>query len=415
MPYFFFLSYARGSLDNDVERFFKDLSDEVRDLAGLSRTEEVGFLDRHSLELGAAWPRQLVRALSECSTFLALCTPRYFLSEPCGKEWWIFEDRLNRYERANHCLAPMLIPLLWLPTRRMPQRAQERQYTHERLAPAYAEDGLRQLIRLSSHHDAYVTAVNLLARHIVEQAEAHHIPARNGALDFHRIPNAFADQRASDPDPGAPPPTSRYIHFVVAAPSRQEVTAARLRRDLTFYGDTRHEWAPYRPPWAIAETAKIIAAEHNFDSGVTSIEGLEHRLDQARANNQMTVFLVDAWATKLDEHRRALVACDTWGEEADESPPSAIMVPMSHSDEETQANSHALSNQLRVVFANRFARSDGRMFRPSVLSPEAFDADLRVALSVAQNRMHVHGTPRREMPDDDGPPGLPTLGLPELR
>lgn len=420
LPYYFFISYARGTIDDEVEQFFKDLSAEVRDHAGLSRSEEVGFLDRHSIELGARWPQQLVRALSECSTFIALCMPRYFRSEACGKEWWIFEERLRRYEEARDCTAPMLIPLRWVPTNQMPEPALVRQYDHDRLDPAYYQDGLRQLMRLTDQRDAYIRAVSVLAKHIVDQAGAHALPRHPGPLEFSSIPNAFqptSPEQIANPTGGelaSAPKTSRYVHFVVAAPNRQEIAAARLRQNLTFYGDSRPDWAPYHPPVALADSARQIASEHDFESGVASIDGLTERMRFAQDNNQMLVFLVDAWAAKLDEHRRALLECDKWDPTSAESPPSAVLIPSSHQDEETREHWWSLSNELRIVFANRSVRSDDRLFRSSVLSLPSFDADLRVALSVAQNKMHVQGTPHQRLPEDEGPPGLPTLGLPDL-
>ncbi|MFB9356850.1 TIR domain-containing protein, partial [Actinoplanes nipponensis] len=90
---YFFLSYARGRDDVYVHQFFQDLSQEVRALAGLGPEAEVGFLDHRSIQPGDVWPETLVDALSRCQAFLALCSPAYFLSEPCGREWAIFAER----------------------------------------------------------------------------------------------------------------------------------------------------------------------------------------------------------------------------------------------------------------------------------------------------------------------------------
>ncbi|HCT79397.1 MAG TPA: hypothetical protein DGT23_23120 [Micromonosporaceae bacterium] len=420
LPYYFFLSYARGTIDDEVEQFFKDLSAQVRDLAGVSRNEEVGFLDRHNIVLGARWPDQLVTALSDCSTFIALTMPRYFNSEACGKEWWVFEERLRRYEENTRGNAPMLIPLIWVPSSRMPERALIRQYDHERLDPAYHEDGLRQLMRLTDQRNAYIRAVSLLAKHIVDQAGSHSLPSHAGPLEFNEIPNAFAAPSVAAPHGETAkaeqpsPPTSRYVHFVIAAPSRKEASAAKLRNDLSFYGNSRPDWAPYEPPLAIAESARTVASEQSFECAVASIERLPERMQFAKENNQLIVFLVDAWATKLTDHRRALLDVDTWEESPEETETSAVMIPCSAEDDETRQHWRDLSYELRKTFVSRFARSDDRMFRPSVLSLPAFEADLRVALSVAQNRMHVKGVPHQPLPEDAGSPPRPVLDLSAL-
>ncbi|GIH08693.1 hypothetical protein Rhe02_67600 [Rhizocola hellebori] len=424
--YYFFLSYARDMAGEDVEQLFKDLSKEVCDRAGLPPGSEVGFLDRRSIEWGSSWPRKLVTALSECHTFIALCTPRYFRSEACGKEWWVFEERLKRYEQERGSPnVPVLIPLLWLPTRVMPDRARSRQYDNSRLDPAYQQDGLRQLIRLRQLRDAYIQAISLLAQHIVDQSQTHELPKPTGQMEFHSIPSAFADPdvaTAVRAGADAIPATSRYVHFVVAAPSKQEVSQSKIREDLTFYGETRPEWAPYRPKTdpppadsalykAIAESARTVASEQSFECGIASIDDLDQRIELAKQNNQLVVFLVDAWATMLTDHRRALVECDSMAAEEHEAPTPAVMVPSSSDDEETRRHWQRLSNELRKVFVNRYAHGDDRMFRTSVLSLDAFEADLRVALKVAQNRMYVLGTPRNDVPDTTGL--QPMLDLPE--
>jgi len=419
---YFFLSYAREDTDEFVEGFFRDLSSEVRGFAGLGRHEEVGFLDKHSIELGARWPSRLVRALSECRCFLALCSPRYFVSESCGKEWTVFEDRLHQFEHGPEP-PPALIPVLWLPTRRMPATAQGRQYDIDVLGDAYSRDGLRQLMRLQRNRDAYLNAVSVLARHIVDHSDRE-LPPYRGRMTFEQIPSAFHLQAAvldnyHNDDEEAPPAarrpveaTARYVHFVVAAPTRDRVTSTRLRRDTSFYGDQPPDWAPYRPepPSPIAEHARLIAADQSFQSDVAGIEDLPARLEFARQNNQLVVFLVDAWATKLSDHRQALLNCDRLhGDEL----ATAVMVPASYHDEETLEHWPDLSNRLRTILPNRFGGGDYRMFRHGIVSDPAFAADLRVALSAAQNRVLVRGTPRKELPPDPVPK-RPILRLPDL-
>jgi FxsC-like protein len=418
---YFFLSYAREDTDEFVEGFFRDLSGEVRGFAGLGRHEEVGFLDKHSIELGARWPSRLVRALSDCRCFLALCSPRYFVSEACGKEWAVFEDRLRQYEHGAES-PPVLVPVLWLPTRRMPDIALGRQYEIDVLGDAYSRDGLRQLMRLQRNRDAYLNAVSVLARHIVDHSDRE-LPPYRGRMAFEQIPNAFQrepealdgyhnNEEVPAPERRPAEATSRYVHFVVAAPTRERVASTRLRRDTSYYGEQPPDWAPYRPEPSgpIAEHARLIAADQSFESAVAGIEDLPERLEFAKRNNQLVVFLVDAWATKLSDHRQALLNCDRLhgGE-----PATAVMVPASHHDPETIEHWTDLSNRLKNVLPNRFSGGDYRMFRHGIVSDPAFAADLRVALSTAQNRVLVRGTPRQPLPPDPVPK-RPILRLPEL-
>jgi hypothetical protein len=61
-----------------------------------------------------------------------------------------------------------------------------------------------------------------------------------------------------------------------------------------------------------------------------------------------------------------------------------------------------LGDSLRAIFRNRTANGDEVMFRQSILTHDAFNADLQVVLEVAKNRIFVRGTvfrPVRGEPD----------------
>lgn len=418
MPYFFFLSYARGDDDQFVEQFYHDLSGEVRNFAGLSPDEEVGFFDAHSIEWGAPWSTRLIEALSSSRSFLALCSPRYFLSEPCGKEWAFFADRLWQHEQNTEQQLSALIPVVWLPSRRMHPKAQALQYHTEELGDVYRRDGMRQLIRLQRNRDAYLHSISLLARRIVENAETSQMPPSRTKADFHQLNNAFGSEDQVTVRPGEPrialgdAATSRYVHFIVAAPARHEL--GQLRRNLRFYGDSPLDWAPYQPTLEspIVDYARTIAADYSLESDVAGIDRLSELFDSASVNNQIVVLLVDAWGTRLNGHRAALAECNTRDAQADE-PTTAVMVPSNHADSETREHWLQLSDSLRSILVNRVASGDDRMFRPSILTHTAFDADLRVVLDVAQNRIFVKGTVLQPPPDEP-PATRPILNFPDL-
>lgn len=411
---YFFLSYARGDDDPFVQQFFRDLSGEVRAHAGLPADREVGFFDAHSLEVGASWSPRLMEALAGCRSFIALLSPRYFLSEPCGKEWAVFADRLERYHRDSGVLPSALLPMLWLPPKSLPEPVGGYQYANERLPDAYERAGMRQLMRLQRHRDSYLELVSDLARQIVEVADAHPLPGPVADLDFGRVASAFHGPPAgvaamaagvAAADPASDPPAAtraNFVHFIVAAPSRADLESeelAALRRNREFYGSQPQEWAPYRPDMStpIADYACAIAERRSFHSGVADLSGLAERIAHARSNNQIVVLLVDVWSTQLREHRRALAVCNEIDQQTEEST-TAIMVPAGHDDQETQANWRQLGDSLRAVFLKRAVIGDDVMFRPSILTYDAFNADLQVVLEVAKNRIFGKGTVYRRPP-----------------
>ncbi|GAA4473473.1 TIR-like protein FxsC [Phytohabitans houttuyneae] len=393
---YFFLSYARGDDDVSVQRFFHDLSAEVRAHAGLASGEEVGFFDVHSLEVGATWSPRLVEALSRCRSFIALVSPRYLLSEPCGREWAIFADRVRQYERDAGVNPSALLPLIWLPPPQLPDAVAALQYHNDILTEAYTRTGLRQLMRLQRNQDSYYDLIVELARQIVQTAHSHDVPNANAGIDFKEVPSAFHTRTTSQAAVPSEPGLARNVQFVVAAPARGELTAnglGGLDRDSQYYGATSVEWAPYRPtlPGPIVDYARTVAERRGFRSEVAGTDGLVQRIGEARRTNQIVVLLVDVWSTMLGEYRQALAECNQLDQNA-EDPVTAVMVPLSHDDQQAQFHRRQLTDSLRAIFFRRSIHGDDVMFRSSILTYQAFDADLQVVLEAARNRAFTSGT-----------------------
>jgi len=242
----------------------------------------------------------------------------------------------------------------------------------------------------------------------------HRIPKATTELTFNDITSAFHQQSKGDHTvrtldvPGVP--ASQYVHFVVAAPTRAEI--ANVRQQVVFYGEQSVDWAPYQPtfPFPLGEYALGIATDHSFRAEVASIDNLSERLDRAAENNQIVVLLVDAWVTSLEYYREALVQYSE-REQTHSEQTTAVMIPWNHYDEETQAHKSELTFAIRGVFYRRSAGGEDVMYRPSILSRDAFEADLRVVLEVAKNHIFVNGKVYRR-PTGKGPEERPNLAGP---
>lgn len=120
-PPYFFLSYARRPDRDLVEFFHRRLEVEI----GRRISREVnssGFLDRLSLEGGAHWRAELREAARSSSVMIALCSDDYFTSDWCGREWAVFQERINRATPPGGVPPAAIIPLPWLPlTRERPE------------------------------------------------------------------------------------------------------------------------------------------------------------------------------------------------------------------------------------------------------------------------------------------------------
>jgi FxsC-like protein len=427
---YFFVSHATGDDDPYVEKFFDDLSREVRSRAPVPDDEEVSFLDSDSLDIGDPWFPRLDEALSTCACFVALCSPRYFVSEFCGKEWSVFAERQDQYERSHNSAPSALFPVIWLPVRDLNPAAASIQYRSRHLGRNYHEHGLRSLMRLRRFEDDYLSFAFGLAQRIVDTVRRHPLPPPTRRLASGAVRSAFRPGRPAritmsgravetggaigpldEPEsppvgnlvvdstsaaaPLVPQPTRR-VHFVLAAGSRNEVSS--IRSSLHYYGEDPAGWAPYRPAHddPLAVLARRVAAGRLFDSEVARVEDLMERIEHANRQNHVVILLVDAWATHLPALREVLRRYDERNE-----PTTGVMIPMSTDDHETLQHSIELGMLLGAVFRRNVTRHDDFMFKQSVPTGEAFSVGLAEILEVAQNRIFVHGAVYPHFDDDD--------------
>jgi FxsC-like protein len=406
---YFFLSYARGDDDLFVKRFFDDLSAEVRVLAGVDPGQDVGFLDSQSIEVGMQWKIRMAEALSESRCFIALCTPRYFLSKYCGSEWSAFEDRLRRYEASSRVSPNCLMPLEWCALDDVPEAAEHYQRSNNELGTEHATDGIRQLIRLNSNRDDYRRLLSALARKIVRLARTHALPPLPQNTMIESFPTAFPPAAPGDIEDGPHGPVRAgtftlkgggFVHFVVAAASREEMQDHR--ENIDYYGNAAEDWSPYRPERdeALAALAMDIAGRRSFQSQVAGLTELHSLIMRANRRNEVVVLLVDAWATRIDEPREMLMDYDRSNE-----PTTAVLIPISQTDQETTDSYPVLRAAVRAALPNNSVRRDEAIYHEKLENHSAFDFALSRALRVAQNRIFDRGRPPGD--SSSGRPILP--------
>nr|MDT0659632.1 FxsC protein [Micromonospora sp. DSM 115978] len=392
----FFLSSAAGDDDHYVEQFHHDLCSRVAELSG-AHESDVGFLGTVRAD-DRTWPDGMATALSRCDAFIALWSPRYFLNDNCGRQYWAFNERIRRQGAP----APALIPLMWTPTT-----------TLTGASPAYvrpddgaARRGLRRYVRLRGLREPYDAFVTRLATRLVAAAGPD-LPSPDftvaALLD---TPSAFAvaDLRPTPP-PGrtgppmtiaagdGPTPGAHHVCFVVAAGSREEMR--RVREDTSTYGEASRDWAPYRPSLAtpLAEQARALAAEHLVGSEVADVAEVLDRIEVADRRNEIVVLLVDPWTTRLGPYRDILAEADRRGLGS-----AAVLVAVDRADAETYRHADELGFGVRQVFRRSSGRSTG-WFRSRVDTPETFAADLTTVLEQARNRVFGEGRVHHRPPE----------------
>ncbi|MFD0747557.1 FxsC protein [Phytohabitans flavus] len=177
----------------------------------------------------------------------------------------------------------------------------------------------------------------------------------------------------------------QYVHFVIAAGTREEMRP--VRQDVDFYGERQEDWSPYRPSAAqsLAARARAVAADRLFGSEVVPIGALGERIAGARERNEIVVVLLDSWVVGLEPFRKALASFDS----ADKSP-VAVLVPASRDDAETSGRRADLRGGVMKLFPHCAQRRD-TLFRTEIETPAGFDDDLAATLEEAQNRIFAKG------------------------
>lgn len=410
----FFISYAAPDDGPYIRRFFQDLSTEVRVLSGIRNIEGIGFIAGKGYQIGEDHfqAQERATALSKCGTFVALCSPSYFASEICGREWSLFTDREHRATLPGRPQASALVPLIWTPLHQPPNALAQLQYDHSELGEEYAKFGLRYLLQLKRLHDDYQEFLVTLASRLVRLAQEQTLPTVP-IPDYSTAHNAFVapfpqstpapttiigtstgeigshqqrereEARLSSRQAGGP----RHVTFVLYAATASEI--APLRDGTSRYDRDVDGWSPFHPrdTRRIGSIAAGVAAELNFTSTILdgAYTALPELLDQARSRNEPTMILIDPWTALLEPYRRQLAALDIRNE-----PTVGIVVVWSNDDEESVSQSDQLMQNLALAMPNNLIRQD-KLLSLTKTDPESLRVVLQRTLVDAQARILNRG------------------------
>jgi FxsC-like protein len=347
---YFFLSYAHNNSngrgnnaesDTWVAKFFKDVCDRIRGLEDLPMEAQVGFMDRE-LGLDHHWPRELSRALATSRIFVPLYSRRYFESEHCGKEWYAFRKRALSQLPHGAAKIEEIIPALWIPVESdLISAAREMDFDHSVFGDFYAEQGIYRIIKLSRYRDVYVTAVDLLAKRIIEVAERSLIrPDRRMAYDS--LPSAFGSE--------IPPMQGDFpLRITIVAPRSGHVPEGRSH---AYYGATARDWNPYamEPAYLLADYVANLARSLGYRPYVGGLCEREGELLNGDSAAGPELLLVDPWATIQDDLVPLLQSFD-----AMDNPWVQVVVPWSDDDKESAEAEERLRSGLDSALRRKLA------------------------------------------------------------
>ena len=412
MPAHFFLSYAKADEDGYVAKFFNDLAREVHRQSGMNG-DEAGFQDYASMRVGTPWAQELFDALNTSPTFVALCSPSYFTSEFCGREWTLFSARVERYRQQHGELPRTLVPVIWVPARDVPEPVRRLQLTDPEFGEAYVREGVYHLLRLRKYRQDYLIFLRVLANRLLDEAQPHPTPPLDAGYPVASIESAFHGRRPRPASGGAgwrdfadaltpgprpePVPSAavtprraqrggpKHVNFVIVAGHRRELT--EIRDELRYYGADPFEWAPYRPELdqRISVFAQSVAADHDLSSGLARSAEVVQVLERAAGENELVVLLVDAWTTQLEQYQAHMREYDRRNE-----PATGVMVLWSEQDTEAIEQAERLYQGLEAAFPLNTIRAD-ELFRVRIGTSTAFRQELIDVLVKAQSRVFRKG------------------------
>jgi FxsC-like protein len=396
---YFYLSYARsaplaGTLQSDpdrsVRKFYRDLSEAVQHGSGTDRLT-AGFFDQE-IPLSADWKSSLNAALGTAEVFVPLLSPGYYARSLPGREWAAFVDRLHRAGVARP--QSRFAPVLWIP---LPS-GQDRPGLADALAlgsaeEAYAENGLRTLLRLNPYRDSYRRVISLLASKIVSIAARSPIgPSAPMSIDLAHAPPEFG--AATD---------AAVFAVAVAAPARKELPGDR---DGEGYGDRRIEWRAYpaEQELPLTEYAAQIAEQLDFAVVVADIDQTGGLPD-----NMPGVILIDPWfaddAERLASLEAFVAGLPSW------------VLPVVVLGAFADGRSAALADQVRVILGTAAASKTepGRLARRGVSTLKEFISLMPILVAEAERQYLRHGPVVRSTARPGSRPRLAGGGWPASR
>uniref|UniRef100_A0AAU2JLV9 TIR-like protein FxsC n=1 Tax=Streptomyces sp. NBC_00049 TaxID=2903617 RepID=A0AAU2JLV9_9ACTN len=347
-PYFF-LSYAHtprfgaGGPDPDmwVERLFRQLSDHVMALTDAPAGYPVGFMDR-DLRAGEGWSERLGSVLATCRVFVPLCSPRYFASATCGKEWYAFAQRTAYHKARSASTENAIVPASWVPVpeRMLPHVAQGLQFNHPSFGDRYASEGLYSLIKLRGYADEYERAVYELAKTIVRVADRANI-AVGRPVDYLTAPSAFEPRRSDQGN----------LRIAVVAPALRDLPTGR---DSRYYGDGPDDWNPFHPEslHPLAHMAVELAYQLNNQVDVSTLAEEVSRAAGGAAPAGPAILIVDPWALKVPALRAGLAAL-----EAAARPGTSVVVAWNGHDPQRGTTETELLADLQSTIPNLMFRN----------------------------------------------------------
>lgn len=403
-PYFF-LSYAHtprndaGDADPNawVKKLYDGLCEHIMQLTDLPPGTKAGFLDQ-GMAVGTRWTDELSENLARCKVLVPLYSPRYFISEQCGREWWAFSQRqANKRARGGAAWESAIIPALWVPVEpaQIPQVSRDLQFNHAVFGQDYAEEGFYGLTKLRYLRDEYERAVYRLAKQIVKVAKETELDEGQVYTEYESLPSAFGRS-------GHPP----EFDISVLAYTRSDLPTGRKP---DYYGHRPRDWNPYHPVSALSlgDHAANLVRTMDYRVNVGDFESDAGHMLRPGAPKAPGLLLLDRWTLESD-HGHDLVGrlCE------DRRPWISVMIPHHRDDVAPAEKEQELKRLMATVLEPRMTNGSGHCSaNGSIRDLDAFGNELQKAVISAVSFYWEHAP---TYPPEGPPVKPPRLRGPDL-
>jgi len=417
--YLFFLSYARRDAIGDprLKKFFNRLTLEVGRACALSskiEENEIGFFDEQGIRTGEEWPRSLAQGLQTSKVLVCLYSKSYFNSQYCGKEFAVFQSRVDLYRDIHDGISPpVILPVLWDRPIRMPDQLPDAiadiQYQHADLGEMYAKQGLAFLIGTKKKAE-YEEFIMKFAEQIAN-ASKHNLPPLAALPSIKSVKSAFHPTS----DVPIPPPTISVAHqqlpassvrptlegpnvawYVYFAGRQTDYEGIREKRECYGHVDGR-EWQPHLPPVdkRVGVIVQKVVAEKDILTEVLPLsQDLIENLRKAEETNTIAVLIVDPWSVKFESYRELMSDYDE-----NRFFNCGVIIVWNANDDETMQNRSELKEQIEATFHRNLEASD-IFFRDSVQTEDEFRDELSAVIEKVRERLMKRAKPVRPIPSN---------------
>jgi FxsC-like protein len=394
-----FFSYAREDYCPYMDKFYRDLKEEVRLLLGAAKGDPILFRDEQDIDIGKPWRSEIINALQSAQVLVAVQTPRYFTRPYCGKEFGVMKTRESLLRTPSESIAAV-IPVTWGPCVDLPAAVKQYQQAPAELPTAYISHGLLQLKRnFNKYRGEYFDCIRFFAEKIVTAVRAPRLPALEHFPDFDDAPDAFQmvpSDRSADQVSGTPL-GPRCVRFFYAVGTRSHLRGHKS--DCSRYDEERGEfWKPFLDARAIGVLAGMTASAHDFVVDLVKPDAtLVREMESAADGNNLVIIIVDAWTLeKCDPIRASLEECDH-RTSTRAAIHCAVLVAWNEADAETTEWRPQLKQRVEDTLSVISSLGETH-FHPSIESASDFETVLAKTLLRLQTKILAYGCRKRVLP-----------------